>query len=457
MQLFLRILAALVILGLFAVAVLVFWPLNLTEPDEIALADSAMAWPDVEEANYPHLAVIAADCAACHTAEDGERFAGGRGFPTPMGTVYSSNITPDEETGIGGYTLDEFRAALVDGVREDGAHLYPAMPYTSYRKLAERDVEALYDYMMNEVEPVRAGPHDNEMIFPFNLRFGIRAWKWFSMPDPGFEAGDDPILARGAYLIEGPEHCGACHSPRNLLFIQEGRDASDPEFLSGGELNGWPVPSLRGEDGAPARWSESELVAYLRTGRNRESGVGGEMKEVVAHSLQKLPDSDLNAIVTFLRKLAPNGGGAPEPGMVEDDGIRATALWDAEDANDTVALLTSADPDALDIGARLYLDNCSGCHFSDGRGSEGVVPHLDGNAIVNADSPVAVIKTILNGAALPSTRQAPYAIEMPGFGDRLSDAEVAELASFVRGAWSNDAPEVAADAIDAQRDPSVSN
>lgn len=453
MKTFLGIIAGLVVLGLIALAALVFWPLNLTEPDEITLADDVMTWPEVEDGDYPHLAVIAADCSACHSAEGGAPFAGGRAFPTPMGTIYSSNVTPDDETGIGTYTLDEFRAALVDGVRSDGAQLYPAMPYTNYRKLAERDVKALYDYMMNQVEPVRNTPPDDEMTFPFNLRFGIRAWKWVSMPDPGFAGGsDDPVLARGAYLVEGPEHCGACHSPRNALFVQAGYDASDPDFLSGGELNGWPVPSLRGEDGAPARWSEDALAAYLRTGRNAESGVAGEMTLVVEHSLQELPDSDLDAIVAYLRALAPNGGGNDKGELVPADSTRADALRDADDGKGTIAMLTSADPDALDLGARLYLDNCSGCHFSDGRGSDSVVPRLDGNAIVNAQSPVAVIKTILDGATLPSTRQAPYALAMPGFAERLSDAEVAELASFVRHAWSNDAPAVAAETVGDHRE-----
>ncbi|WCR11042.1 cytochrome c [Paracoccus stylophorae] len=453
MRLFLRIVAGLVLLGLLVVVALILWPLRLTAPERLTVADDAMAWPAVEKEDYPRLAVVAADCAACHTADDGARFAGGRAFPTPMGTIYSSNITPDDETGIGGYTLDEFRAALVDGVRGDGAHLYPAMPYTNYRKLAERDVAAIYDYMMNQVEPVRNTPPEDEMTFPFNLRFGIRAWKWVSLPRPGFTAAsDDPVLARGAYLVEGPEHCGACHSPRNALFVQSGYDASDPDFLSGGELNGWPVPSLRGEDGAPATWSEQALTDYLRTGRNAASGVGGEMTLVVEHSLQELPDSDVAAIVAYLRALAPNGGGSDDGLLVTADGTRAGALRDAQDSTGTIAMLSAADPDEMELGARLYLDNCSGCHFSDGDGSDSVVPRLDGNRIVNADSPVGLIKTILDGAELPSTHLAPYALAMPGFADRLDDAEVAELASFVRRAWSNDAPPVEADAIGQYRE-----
>ena len=446
----LRILAGLVLLALAGLALFVFWPPRLTGPDEIALTDTAMAWPEAGAEDRPGMAAIAADCAACHTADDGAPFAGGRAFPTPMGTVYSSNITPDKEAGIGDYTLDQFRAALVDGVRDDGAHIYPAMPYANYRKLAERDIEALYGYVMDEVEPVDAANHDNDMAFPFNLRFGIRAWKWLALAGPGFTGPSDPVLARGAYLVEGPGHCGACHSPRSALYVQQGYTGADPDFLSGGDLNDWPVPSLRGDEGAPARWSREDLRRYLRTGRNDAAGVGGEMTKVVAHSLQYLPDSDVDAMVAYLRDLAPNGGGADRPAPAPDTG-RARELWQASDDDSTRTLLTAADPDALDLGARLYLDNCSGCHFEDGRGAGGVFPELDGNAIVNADASGAIIATILNGAELPSTREAPYAIAMPGFADRLDDDEVAALATFVRSAWSNTAPAVDADTVGEQR------
>lgn len=447
---FLRILAVLAILGVVALALLVFWPAGLTEPRELALTDEAMLMPEVDEAAYPRLATVAADCSACHTAEEGKPFAGGRPFPTPMGVVYSSNITPDDETGIGHYTLDEFRAALVDGVREDGAHLYPAMPYANYRKLSERDIEAIYRYVMEEVEPVSSPNRANEMTFPFNQRFGVRMWKWLSLPDPGFDAPDDPILARGAYLVEGPGHCGACHTPRNALYVQQGYGADDPDFLAGGKLNGWPVPSLRGKDGAPARWSEEELAFFLRTGRNAETAVTGEMTLVVEHSLQHLPDSDIGAMVAYLRHIAPGGGGQPGPAP-DPDTIRATALWNDAGPDTSQAMLSAADPDTLDLGARLYLDNCSGCHFEDGRGSDRVVPELDGNPMINAESPTGLVHTILEGARLPSTREAPYPIEMPAFSDRLSDEEVAALATFVRGAWSNSAGPVDAGAVEDQR------
>ena len=446
MKVFLGMIAALVVVGVLAVLALIFWPLERTTADQLALADDVMAWPDLAENERPRAAAIAADCVACHSTDDGAEYAGGRAFPTPMGTIYSSNITPDSETGIGNYTLDQFRAALVDGVDARGGQLYPAMPYTNYRSMSERDIKAIYSYFMNEVDPVRAPDKAAEMTFPFNLRFGVRAWKWLAMPDPGFNAPDDAILARGAYLVEGPEHCGDCHTPRNMLYIQDGYTASDERFMSGGDLQGWSVPSLRGDDGAPAKWSAAALTAYLATGRNAHSATGGEMTGVVGHSLQHLPASDLEAIVAYLRHLAPNGGGdddAPEPA----DRTRASEIWLAASEGGTAEILASADPDALSEGGRLYLDNCSACHMIDGKGGDSVFPKLDGNSAVTAASPKGLVSTILNGARLPSTKGAPLRLAMPGFADRLSDVEVAELASFVRGAWSNRAGEVTAEDV----------
>ncbi|WP_313136637.1 c-type cytochrome [Paracoccus jeotgali] len=445
---FLRILGLLVILAVVAVIGLIFWPLNTTEADRITLAPEVMAWPDVPAEDYPRLATIAADCSACHTADDGEPFAGGRAFPTPMGVIYAANITPDPETGIGDYSLDQFRAALVDGIRADGAHLYPAMPYASFRKLAERDVEAIYRYLMDDVQPVNAPEREAQMTFPFNMRFGVRAWKWLALPTPGFQPPDDPVLARGAYLVEGPEHCGACHTERNIFYIEKGYSAADADYLMGGDLNGWPAPALRGPDGAPARWSAENLRAYLQDGRNDHNATAGEMTLVTEHSLQHLPDSDINAIVSYLRHLAPNGGGE-EPAPLPD--TTAERMWNAAAEGETAALLSSADPSALDLGARLYLDNCSACHLIDGKGAPRVIPELDANPVVTSDATEGLLQMILHGDTMPSTAGAPLKLAMPGFADRLNDEEIAALASFVRTAWSNAASPITAEAVSESR------
>ena len=449
MQTFLRVILGLVLLGAMALVLFIFWPLKRTSPEQLVLEQDSMAWPDVPEADYPHLAAIAADCAACHTASDGAPFAGNRPFETPFGTIYSANITPDRATGIGGYSLDQFRAALVDGIRGDGAHLYPAMPYASFRKLGERDIEALYTYFTEEVEPVRASVSKPDMTFPFNLRFGIRAWKWLAMPEPGFVPPEDPVLARGAYLVEGPEHCGACHTERNLLYIEKGYSAADPDFLMGGALNGWPAPALRGENGAPARWSAENLKAYLRDGRNDHNATAGEMTLVIEHSLQHLPESDIDAIVAYLRSLAPNGGGGEPPPPAATDAER---LWVAMETNETTAMLARADPEELDLGARLYLDNCSACHMVDGKGAPGVFPELDDNPVITDAALGGLLQMILHGDEMPSTSGAPLRLAMPGFHERLNNHEIAALASFVRNAWSNRADEVSASDVAEARD-----
>ena len=429
MNTFLRILAAFVIVGVAALAAFIFWPLQLTSPQTKLAADYQV--PE-GEGEY---AMQLADCAACHTAQDGERFAGGRAIESPMGMIYSSNITPDPETGIGGVTLDQFRAALYDGIGKDGKHLYPAMPYDNYRKLSEADVRALFEYFMNEVPAVRNAVAATRLSFPFNQRWGIRAWKWVALAKAGFTPQfDDDQLNRGAYLVEGPGHCGACHSPRNAFFAQAGYTAADGRFMSGGEIAGWHAPDLRAPDSAPQKWAAEQLSHWLRTGRNNHAGVSGEMQLVVGESLQYLNDEDVAAMVAYLRHIGRDGP-APE-----------TPPARPETSGETEALLASADP-AMELGARLYIDNCNACHFVDGRGADEVFPDLDGNSLVNAPGGTGLIDVILHGAELPSTEIRPMRLRMPGFANRLSDDEVATLANFVRSGWSNSADPVDANTV----------
>ena len=410
--------AALLITGLGFLAFIAV-PVQRTEPQK-ALADD---WrPEEGQGEY---AMRLADCAACHTAPDGELFAGNRPIESPLGTIYSSNITPDEATGIGGWSLDDFRAALYDGVRPDGTHLYPAMPYENYRKLTEEDIRALYHYFMEELGPVENRTLQADLSFPFDQRWGLRAWKWVALGDPGFVADtDDPVLVRGEYLVEGPGHCGACHTPRNSLMAEAALETPDEAFLSGGEIGGWTAPPLRGPDSAIRGWSVQDVAAILATGRNAHAAINGEMQLVVRDSTQFMSHEDLQALAAYLVNL--------------NDGSTAP---DRAEETETEALLVSADPD-MPLGPRLYLDNCNACHFADGRGADEVFPELDGSSLVTAQSPTGLISMILAGSELPSTAERPSSLRMPGFGDRLSDEEVAELASFVRSAWNNGEPPV---------------
>ena len=446
---FLRILLALAIVAVVALLLFIFVPARTTEPH----GDLAADWQPQEGAG--EYAMRLADCAACHTAEDGVQFAGGRPIDSPLGVIYSANITPDPDTGIGDYSLEEFRATLYDGVREDGAHLYPAMPFDNYRFLTEEDVRALYDYFMTEVEPVENAVAEPELPFPFNQRWALRAWKWVGLPDTDRETetfdgdgdGDgDEQLARGAYLVEGPGHCGACHSPRTALFVQDGFTADDETFLTGGEIDGWTAPDLRGPDSPPQVWSAEQLARALATGRNIHASVVGEMALVVEDSLQYLTAEDMRALVAYLRHIGRDGPATDDP---DDDAAPETADVRALEGlveTETAAMLRSGDPD-MPLGARLYIDNCSACHLVDGLGADEVFPELDGSHLVTAEQPTGLIHMILEGEELPSTEERPMRLRMPGFGWRLSDAEVAELASFVRSAWSNSAGGVTPDMV----------
>lgn len=363
------------------------------------------------------------DCAACHTAPGGKPFAGGLAIDSPFGAIYTTNITPSKKQGIGDYSLEDFERAVRRGIRKDGANLYPAMPYTSYAKVTDEDIEALYDFFMKEVEPVNEPDTPSDLLFPFNIRFGLEGWNIVNRPEVGFTPPyDDAQLNRGAYIVEGLGHCGACHSPRNLMQAQEGYDASSPVFLTGGMLGVWSVPNLRGPDSAPQRWSHDELVDYLTTGRNTYTAATGEMGLVVERSMQHATAEDMDAIVAYLRKI-----GAPP--------TREVPMTKTDEAT---AMLSAAKPD-MPLGARLYLDNCGACHTVSGRGAPRVFPNLVGNSVVLADEPGGFIEVILKGARMPSTKRAPAALAMPGFADRLPDSDVATLVSFIRSAWTNDA------------------
>ncbi|MGY4495652.1 c-type cytochrome [Pseudomonas sp. TE3610] len=372
----------------------------------------------------------AGDCVACHTAHGGKAFAGGLPIESPIGTIYSTNITPDPDTGIGHWSYGQFERAVRRGIGHDGNALYPAMPFPSYAKVSTADTEALYAYFMKGVAPVQQANQANGIPWPLSMRWPLAYWRSLFAPAPQADntvANRDAVIARGAYLVQGLGHCGSCHTPRALTLQEQGLDDSAASYLSGTELNGWAVPALRGVK----HWSQDELVAYLAGGRNSTAAVAGEMKDVIANSTSHMTPEDLQAIATYLQSLPATG----EPAYHAD----------AERSAATTRQLTAATD--LSLGQRLYLDNCGACHFVTGQGAPRVFPHLDGASIVNAQNPTALIAVILTGAQTPSTAQAPSVLPMPGFGWRMNDSEVAELATFLRGGWSNRAGAVSADQV----------
>lgn len=346
----------------------------------------------------------AADCMPCHTGPNAKPFSGGLMLDTPFGGISSPNITPDVQTGIGSWSEKDFYRALHHGIGKGGEYLYPAMPYTSFTKMTEDDVKAVYTYL-HSLEPVSNPRKPNTLTFPFNVRDGLAAWDLMYFT-PGTFKPDPKVsdqINRGAYLVEGPGHCAECHTPRNVAGAMKGND-----FLGGGKLLGQPyyAPDISGslQEGI-GDWSVDEIVDYLHKGADAKKGtVFGPMADVVTHSLSKLTDDDITAIATYLKHSKAEG---PKETKVADTTTKA--------------------------GSEIYLNNCAQCHQSTGLGITGSIPPLAGNDAVMAAGPEDVITAVLGG--LPG--QGSY-IQMPAFGGQFSDQQVADVVNFVRTNWGND-------------------
>lgn len=426
-------------LGVLAVMLTVaYWPTH-TRP--ITPGDTSS--PALIEAG--RYAARAGDCIACHTAPGGQPFAGGLPMQTPAGTIYTTNITPDPQFGIGGYTLEDFDRAIRYGISKKGYSLYPAMPYPNYAHVSDADMRALYAYFMHGVEPVAQPNRAVGMPWPLSMRWPMALWrKLFAPAVMGADvqtplaasSGSAPSIDRGAYLVEGLGHCSACHTPRNLAFQEKGLTAADADFLSGGApLEGWVAKNLRSDAAnGLGPWSEAELVQFLKTGRNSHTAVFGSMSEVVSNSLQYLSDADLIAIAHYLKSLPPKD---PTQKGFHSDAHAAQALWQGDDSA---------------RGAAVYVDNCAACHRTDGSGYTRFFPALAGNTVVLGQDPSSLISIVLNGGTLPSLHTAPSSVTMPGFGWRLSDQQVADVVTFIRGSWGNHADPVSADQVSKLRD-----
>ncbi|CRM75503.1 cytochrome c [Pseudomonas sp. 44 R 15] len=381
----------------------------------------------------------AGDCVACHTAKGGKPFAGGLPMETPIGVIYSTNITPDK-TGLGDYSFEDFDKAVRHGVAKSGSTLYPAMPYPSYARVSDSDMQALYAYFMKGVEPVAQQNRDSDIPWPLSMRWPLAAWRWMFAPsveEHQVQTTADPVVSRGAYLVEGLGHCGACHTPRALTMQEKALSAADGSaFLSGSApLEGWIAKSLRGDhkDGLGS-WSEEQLVQFLKTGRSDRSAVFGGMSDVVVHSMQYMSQDDLTAIARYLKSLPAVD---PKDKPHQYDQHVAQALWKGDDSKP---------------GASVYIDNCAACHRTDGHGYTRVFPALAGNPVLQTADATSLINIVLNGGTLPATHAAPSTFTMPAFAWRLSDQEVADVVSFIRGSWGNQgAPVSASDVADLRK------
>lgn len=370
------------------------------------------------------------DCVACHTAPGAKPFAGGLAMQSPIGAMYSTNITPDKQTGIGDYTLSDFQRAVRQGIAKDGHPLYPAMPYPAFAKVTDQDVVDLYAYFMQRVQPVSQANHPSDIPWPLNMRWPLLGWITLFTDGQPYQpdVAKGEIWNRGAYLVQGLGHCGACHTPRGITMQEKGMDQSSPTYLTGGDLEGWHTPALNNmPPQVMANWSQQDLTEFLESGRSTHSAVFGSMTSVVTDSTQHMSDADLHDIAVYLSSLNP---GMPDKPIVQ------TVTADA-----TVTALRKGDDSVR--GVALYLDNCAACHRTNGKGYAKTFPALAGNSAVNNDDPATLIRVVLFGHAMPTTATAPTNLTMPDFAWRLNDEQVAQLLSFVCTNWGNKGGEVA--------------
>ena len=356
----------------------------------------------------------AGDCIACHTNPGGALFAGGRPMPTPFGTLYSSNITPDKETGIGLWNADNFFGAMHDGRFPDGGLIYPAMPFGSYTKVTRADSDAIFAYLRS-VPPVHQPNHPQDLSFPYNNRSLILGWRTLFFQEGEYQP--DPTKSeewnRGAYLVQGLGHCAMCHTPINAL----GGNSQSQAFQGGLiPMQNWYAPSLTSnKEAGLGEWSIDEIVSLLRTGVSHRGAVYGPMAEVTYDSLQYLNDADVRAMAVYLKSLGqgspPTEGASPIP--------------------------PSENSLLMAFGQTVYARHCANCHATDGRGMPPAYPPLAGNPSIQMESAVNPVRMVLNGGFPPGTQGNPMPYGMPPFAQSLSDDEVAAVVTYIRGAWGN--------------------
>ena len=396
----------------------------------------------VEQGRY---LAVAGDCVSCHTRANGRPFAGGRALSTPFGTIYSANITRDSKTGIGAWTEQQFSRAMREGIAADGTHLYPAFPYTAYTKITDADVHAIYAYLRS-LQPVSFAPPENKMSFPFSARGLLAVWNAMFF-EPGRFAPDASRSAewnRGAYLTQGLGHCGACHTPRNVLGGERNSAA-----LTGGEfldeiadevvkdkiipmdeitVRTWSAANLTSASSGLAAWSIEDLAAYLKTGHGARAGAFGPMAEVIGNSTSHLTDADNHAIAVYLKSLPPATRQQPQ----------------------------KPPADLMKAGEIVYTTRCADCHLPTGLGMPRVAgadgsktaPPLAGNAALQAPNPATLINVVLYGAHEAVLSEGSWP-KMSGFelSVGLDDEQIASLCTYVRSSWGNQAGTVSAAAV----------
>ena len=405
---------ALVVLAAGAGALV--WALNVRDEIDVNTPVAAAA-PSASLAERGAYLARAGNCQACHTAQGGQAYAGGRGIATPFGTVVTSNLTPDDKTGIGSWSSAHFWRAMHNGRSKDGRLLYPAFPYTSYTQVTREDSDALYAYLRS-LPPVAAPNQPHALRFPYQSQAALAVWRalFFS---PGVYEADASRSAewnRGAYLVKGLGHCAACHTARNALGgSEQGLD------LAGGliPMQNWYAPSLASPyEAGVSDWDKQHIVSLLKKGVSPRASVTGPMAEVVQRSTQYLSDADLGAMATFLKELPPSQATAPEPAAIKTQG------------------------ESVERAAKLYEQHCAQCHGAKGEGIANAYPALAGNRAVTMGQAANLVQIVLNGGYAPATEGNPRPFGMPPFVLVLNDADMALVLTHVRQSWGNRASEV---------------
>lgn len=360
-----------------------------------------------------YLAILG-DCAACHTNKGGPAYAGGRGLNSGFGIIYSSNITPDRETGIGKWSADQFYRAMHKGIAANETHLYPVFPYPYFTRMTRADDDAVYAYLQT-IPAVHAKPPPNKLPFPLNVRGMMAIWNALYFSEGAFKP--DPTKSsewnRGAYIVTGSGHCGGCHTPKNFLMADDNDHA-----LSGNAIGNWFAADLSGEPRAGlASWTAADIEEYLKSGRNAPATASGSMQEVIELSTGHMEDTDRAAIAAYLKGLPPAASAKQR---------------------------SAPDPAAMRAGEAIFVDVCSACHVSQGKGQPRLFPPLAGGTTVQSRDPATVLHIILQGAHSLATTDEPTPLAMPAFAWKLSDQQIADVATYIRNSWGNKGSQVGA-------------
>jgi mono/diheme cytochrome c family protein len=372
--------------------------------------------PDADKVRRGQYLVAVGDCMSCHLRPGGEPLAGGLGLQTPFGVIYSSNITSDRATGIGDWTNEQFYRAMHDGRGADGENLYPAFPYPWFH-LASRDDDDAILAFLKTTPAAHYTPPQNGLRFPMDIRATVKVWNLLYLDANDFrtDLAQSPEWNRGAYLVNGLGHCGGCHTPKNGL----GADQSTHRF-EGGKLDNWVAPDLTSNERTGlGAWSVADIAEYLQNGRNSRAAAGGAMADVITYSTSLLTDADRHAIAVYLKsRMASPATPADQP-----------------------------DAASMQRGAAVYSDACAACHLENGVGQPRYFPPLGHNALVQQADPASLQHMILAGSRIGTSAERPTPLTMPSFAWKLTDAEIADVATYVRNSWGNHASPVAERAV----------